>query len=333
MKETKQDKIWELTASRVHHEGDKNETGELEQLLQQSENQKIIDDSRKIQSDLQSTAPLYKTSEPRSWLNISDYFRKKKIRFFLSVSKYAAIIVLALISGILINHYRNTPVARPLTYSEVKVPLGQMAEMTLSDGTHVWLNSGTTLRYADNFGNEAREVKLDGEAFFKVKKDEIPFKVELKGSEIEVLGTSFAAISYREDNFSKVTLVEGSVKVNKTTGEEITRLTPRDQIHIPESPKEYFVKKVDTRFYESWTEGKIEFDDEKLSDVARRLERWYNVEIHFEQEEIGELRFSGTILKNKPFNQITRAFCLLLPVEVNYQNNIENKDVIIISKK
>ena len=333
MKETKQDKIWELAASKVHHEADKNEANELEQLRQQAENEKIIDDSRKIHSDLKGTVPLYKTSETRSWERISNYFRKKKIRFFLSVSKYAAIIVLALISGILINHYWNTPAAQPLTYSEVKVPLGQMAEIMLSDGTHVWLNSGTTLRYADNFGNEARKVKLDGEAFFKVKKDEIPFKVELKGSEIEVLGTSFAAISYREDNFSKVTLVEGSVKVNKTTGEEITRLTPRDQIHIPESPKEYSVKKVDTRFYQSWTEGKIEFNDEKLSDVARRLERWYNVEIQFEQEEIGDLRFSGTILKNKPFNQITKAFCLLLPVEVEYQNNIENKDVIIISKK
>jgi ferric-dicitrate binding protein FerR (iron transport regulator) len=333
MKETTQDKIWELAASKAHREADNNETNELEQLRQQTGNEKIIDDSRKIHNDLQATVPLYKTSETRSWLKISDYFKNKRIRLFLSVSKYAAIIVLALLSGILINHYWKAPAAQPLTYSEIKVPLGQMAEITLSDGTHVWLNSGTTLRYADNFGNEAREVKLDGEAFFKVKKDEIPFKVKLKGSEIEVLGTSFAAISYREDTFSKVTLVEGAVKVNKITGEEITRLTPEEQIHIPESPEEFSVKKVNTRFYESWTEGKIEFDDEKLSDVARRLERWYNVEIHFEQEEIGDLRFSGTILKNKPFNQITRAFCLLLPVEVEYQNNIENKDVIIISKK
>lgn len=333
MKETKQDKIWELAASKVHQEAGKDETNEMEQLRQQPGNKKIIDNTRKIHADLQYTVPLYKTSETRSWGTISGYFRKKKIRFFLSVSKYAAIIILALLTGILMNHYWSPLSNETLTYSEVKVPLGQMAEITLNDGTHVWLNSGTTLRYAENFGNEAREVKLNGEAFFKVKKDEIPFKVKLNRSEIEVLGTSFAALSYKEDNFSQVTLVEGSVKVNNIGGEEITRLAPEEQIYIPGNPEDYSVKKVNTRFYESWTEGKIEFDDEKLSDVARRLERWYNVEIHFEQVEIGDLRFSGTILKNKPFNQIVKAFCLLLPVEVEYQNNIKNKDVIIISKK
>ena len=333
MKEITQDKIWDLAASKMHQELSKDETNELEQLRQQPGNERIIDDTRKIHTDLQQTVPLRKTSETRSWEKISDYFKNKRIRLFLSVSKYAAIIILALLTGILMNQYWRPISNQPLTYSEVKVPLGQMAEITLSDGTHVWLNSGTTLRYADNFGNEAREVKLDGEAFFKVRKDEIPFKVELNRSEIEVLGTSFAALSYREDNFSQVTLVEGSVKVNNVSGEEISRLTPKEQIYIPENTDDYLVKKVNTRFYESWTEGKIEFDDEKLSDVARRLERWYNVEIQFEQEEIKDLRFTGTILKNKPFNQIVKAFTLLLPVEVDYQNNIENKDVIIISKK
>jgi len=333
MKEITQDKIWDLAASKMHQELSKDETNELEQLRQQPGNERIIDDTRQIHTDLQQTVPLRKTSETHSWREISDYFRKKKIRFFLSATKYAAIIVLALLTGMLFNQYWSPLSNEPITYSEVKVPLGQMAEITLSDGTHVWLNSGTTLRYADNFGQEARQVKLDGEAFFKVKKDEIPFKVQLNRSEIEVLGTSFAALSYKEDNFCRVTLVEGSVKVNNAYGEEISRLSPEEQIYIPENPEAYSVKKVNIRFYESWTEGKIEFDDEKLSEVARRLERWYNVEIIFKQEEIGDLRFSGTILKNKPFNQITRAFCLLLPVEVNYQNNIEDKDVITISKK
>ena len=333
MKETTQNKIWDLAASKAHQELGKDETNEMEQLRQQTGNERIIDNTRKIHTDLQQTGPLRKTSETHSWDKISDYFRKKKIRFFRSVSKYAAIVLLALFTGILINHYWKTPASQPVTYTEVRVPLGQMAEITLSDGTHVWLNSGTSLQYASNFGKKARQVKLDGEAFFKVKKDEIPFKVQLNRSEIEVLGTSFAALSYREENFSQVTLIEGSVKVNNASGEEISRLTPEEQIYIPENPEAYSVKKVNTRFYESWTEGKIEFDDEKLSEVARRLERWYNVEINFEQEETGDLRFSGTILKNKPFNQTVKAFCLLLPVEVDYQNNIEDKDVITISKK
>ena len=333
MKETKQTDIWELSASKVHQESGDDENRELEELRKKPENAKIIEDTREIHSQLQQTIPLRKTSRTRSWGKISGYFNKKKIRFFLSVSKYAAIILVALLAGFFINYDWNSAGNSPSTYAELKVPLGQMAELTLNDGTHVWLNSGTTLSYAGNFGKESREVILDGEAFFDVIKNEIPFKVQLNNSEIEVLGTSFAAISYQEDNFSQVTLVEGSVKVNNTTGKEIACLTPKEQIHIPENPEAYSVKKVDTRFYQSWTEGKIEFDDEKLSDVARRLERWYNVEIEFDQKETGDLRFSGTILKNKPFDQIIKAFSLLLPVEIDYQNNIENKNRIIISKK
>lgn len=333
MKETQQDKVWELAASKAHQEVDENEKNEMEQLRHQTGYDKIIDDTQQFYNDLQRTVPLYKTSETRSWKNISDYFRKKKLHFFLSVSKYAAIVLLLLSTGILINHYWNTSANQPITFTEINVPLGQMTEITLNDGTHVWLNSGTSLQYASNFGKKTRQVTLNGEAFFDVKKDEIPFKVKLNENEIVVLGTSFAVISYQEDKFSQITLVEGSLKVNKTSGDEITRLTPSEQIFIPENQDAYSVKEVNTRFYESWTEGIIEIDNEKLSDVARRLERWYNVDIQFEQKEIGDLKFTGTILKNKPFNQIVTAFCLFLPVQADYQNNIENKDVVIISLK
>lgn len=93
------------------------------------------------------------------------------------------------------------------------------------------------------------------------------------------------------------------------------------------------LKEVDSRFYESWIEGMIQFDNEQLSEVAKRLERWYNVKINFTSEEASKLRFSGTVLKNKPIDQSIKAMSLLLPINVQYENNLENKDVITLSIK
>jgi ferric-dicitrate binding protein FerR (iron transport regulator) len=152
--------------------------------------------------------------------------------------------------------------------SEISVPLGQMSQVTLFDGTEVWLNSGTTLRYESNFGEISRDVSLDGEAYFRVRPGDVPFKVRLKDSEVEVFGTSFNVVSFKEENYSEVTLVEGSVKVNTLNGKEIAQLQPSEQLTLQGDSREGILKKVDTGFYMSWTEGKIVFEDERLSDVA-----------------------------------------------------------------
>jgi ferric-dicitrate binding protein FerR (iron transport regulator) len=239
---------------------------------------------------------------------------------------------LAFFVGTLININWKKEVSEPL-FSEINVPLGQMSNITLYDGTQVWLNSGTSLKYANDFGGKNRNIILEGEAFFKVKHDKIPFKVQLKNCEIEVLGTSFNAKSFSDENFSEVTLVEGSVKMNMLSGKEIVRLQPSEQITVSEDLKNNCLKTVDTGFYKSWTEGKIVFHEERLADIVLRLERWYNVDIQVATPKIGDLNFSGTILKNKPFDQIAKAFEILLPVKIEYQNKMGEKDVVIISKK
>lgn len=335
MNEKNQDKTWEQAAAKVHNETNEAEANELDIIAQHAESRRIYGSVNEIHEKLSETHPLRHSSAYRSWGRVNRYFKRKKIRLCLNISKYAAIILLAVGVGTLINFHWKPPAPEALPmYSEVHVPLGQMSEMTLPDGTHVWLNSGTTLQYPDNFGKKHRDVHLNGEALFKVQKGDTPFKVKLKNSEVEVLGTTFAILSYSEDTYSQITLVEGSVQVNDVLGRELTRIHPEQQIYIPDDiQKNAFVKEVRTRFYESWAEGKIIFDDERLADVTRRLERWYNVEIQFDRKETGELRFSGTILKNKPFDQIVKAFSLLLPVKIDYQNNIENKDVITISIK
>jgi ferric-dicitrate binding protein FerR (iron transport regulator) len=222
----------------------------------------------------------------------------------------------------------------PPLYTEFIVPTGQMSEIALSDGTHVWLNSETTLRYADSFGKESRKVELSGEAFFKVNRNEIPFKVKIKGNEVEVLGTSFAAIAYPDEDFSRVTLVEGSVQINDNNGITLKQLAPNQQVNIPDDKNEEITTtEVNTTFYESLIKGEIRFDDELLSEVARRIERWYNVEIRFASTDMQAMRFTGTVLKEKPVDQSVAAICKLLALKADYKSNPDTKDVIIISKK
>lgn len=334
MNESNEYKIWELSASKVHNESSPTEKTELDELLKHPENQKIYEDVNKLHRKLPETEPLTHSSASHSWQKIARYFNHKKVKLYLNITKYAAIIILAVGIGTLLQvNWKPEPESTPV-YTEVFVPLGQMSELTLSDGTHVWLNSGTTLRYASNFGEDARKVELTGEAFFKVKKDEVPFRVQIKNNEVEVLGTTFAAESYSDEDFCRVTLVEGSVQLNDSKGRTLKEITPNQQVTLPDNPRKTIkTAEVNTTFYESWINGEIKFDDERLADVARRMERWYNVEIQFTSDEASNVRFTGTVLKNKPIDQSMKAICVLLSLEAEFVSNLDTKDVITISKK
>ena len=332
MKIKNKDKFWELATGKIHNELTSDETGELDLLLQDDDNKKLFQDIVKTNDKIQNIEFLQQVSIENSRQKISAFFSKKKIRLFVNLSKYAAIIVLAFAIGSLLNVGDYFKKENP-QFAEINVPLGQMSEMTLYDGTKVWLNSGTTLRYESNFDKDSRNISLQGEAFFKVKPGEIPFKIKLENSEVEILGTSFNVVSYNDDSFSCVTLVEGKVNINSKLGTKIAQLKPSEQITIPDNLQNIKIKNVDTNFYTSWIEGKIIFEEQRLAEIVEKLKRWYNVDIRFSDAEIGDYRFSGTILKSKPFNQIIQAFELLLPVKIKYTQNLDKKDSILISKK
>lgn len=322
----------ELVAAKLFGEISREEEKILDTMLQDESNRLEYQRLESLHRKLPGTQSLTKVSAERSWHRIERGVHRKNIIRMLEYAKYAAIVVFAVFAGTLLP-LRDNGKNEILSTAEITVPPGQMSSVTLYDGTKVWLNSGTTLRYGSDFGVSSRQVILNGEAFFKVTKDKLPFRVRLKNSEVEVLGTQFNAISFAEEKFSQVTLVDGSVKMNTLSGKEIAVMKPSDQMTLSDDLKEITLKKVDTGFYRSWTEGKIVFREERLENIVERLERWYNVEIVLESPETANLRFSGTILKDKPFDQIARAFELLLPVKISYQNNMDKKDVVKILKK
>ncbi|SHF80524.1 FecR family protein [Mariniphaga anaerophila] len=193
----------------------------------------------------------------------------------------------------------------------VTAPQGQMTNVELPDGTLVMLNSRSTISYDNDFSHGKREVTLNGEAFFDVQKDqEHPFIVKSPLLDIKVYGTSFNIEAYPEDNSISATLVDGSISVLNKDGLELTKLVPGEKARYTATDNKLIVSEVNTDMFVSWKKGLITFRNEKLEDIAKKIERWYNVEIVIRNKQLGKELYFGTILKNKPIDQILEVFKL-----------------------
>jgi len=189
------------------------------------------------------------------------------------------------------------------------VPAGQMSNVVLPDGTTVQLNSGTTLNYSANFNSGKRVVTLEGEAFFDVAKDPShPFLVKTKTLDFEVYGTSFNIQAYPDEHVLNATLVDGSLGVFSKNGDDVSTLEPRENLMYNNQTKAMEIKRVNTNMYTSWKQGLITFWNESLSAIALKLERWYNVEIIIQNKDLANELYIGTIMKNKPIDQILEVF-------------------------
>jgi len=246
----------------------------------------------------------------------------------------AAVVLIAVLSGALIqsvisNYYKTTG------YTELSVPLGQMAQIKLPDGTKAWLNSGSTFRYPTDFEKSSREVYLNGEAFFDVAKDKSkPFVINAKNFSVTVLGTSFNLTAYSDDENSNVTLVEGSILLENKDKQWSKKLVPGQAATINSNSGEAQVKSVNTDFYTTWKEGKVVFKSESFEEISKKLERWYNVVIEFEDPSLSRLEFSGTFLKYKPIDQVLRSICIMNDqVDFTSENKVDQKNKIIIKRK
>ena len=192
----------------------------------------------------------------------------------------------------------------------------------LSDGTKVYLNSDSKLRYPTTFTQDERQVYLEGEAYFEVKHDKShPFIVQSKNFTIKVLGTSFNVSNYKDDDVSKVVLLEGSVQVNKA--DKKYELKPNEAIEIKGNSVQ--IKQVNAVNAISWKNEKFYFSNERLEVVMMKLARWYDVNLFYTNQTIKDYHFSGFIPK---YADITKAFDILeLTTDVQFE--IKDRTVII----
>ncbi|MDR2130582.1 MAG: DUF4974 domain-containing protein [Odoribacteraceae bacterium] len=183
-------------------------------------------------------------------------------------------------------------------YNVLTTARGGEYGLVLADGTWVWMNAASRLRYPVAFGGEAREVYLEGEAYFDVARRAEPFRVHVRGTVIEVLGTSFNVMGYPDEGGVEATLVSGKVRVSRKTGGESVELLPGQQARVEENGGEAIaVREVNASVYASWTGHLFVFDDESMEVIARKLARWYDVEIELTSSSVRDASFYGVLPK------------------------------------
>ncbi|NJO90175.1 MAG: DUF4974 domain-containing protein [Chloroflexia bacterium] len=190
---------------------------------------------------------------------------------------------------------------------ESTTPYGVKSKITLPDGTLVYLNAGTTLKYPSHFSKQ-RVVNLTGEAYFEVFKDsKHPFWVETKGVKIKVLGTHFNVKAYENENSIETTLLEGSVGLYRGTVNDevlVNILKPNQQAVLVKNSGEIKVNSIDANLVNAWKDGKFYFENMDFVGIAKVLERNYNVKIEIRSEELQKKKFFGIFLQNRSVYQM-----------------------------
>lgn len=254
----------------------------------------------------------------------------KQNRFTVFARAAAAILIILSISlsGIYIyNSGRNTY----LSDYETMVPLGSQTRINLPDGTVAWLNSGSILKYKPSFGQKTRDVYLTGEGYFEVAKDASkPFLVHTSDINVKVMGTTFNIRSYQEDNFIQVDLIEGLVDValNNSNVKQPARLSPDEKAFYNKQSGQLTTSKSEAYKSALWTTGKLSFVNASLVDIAKNLERKYNVKIRIESEQMKKEYFSGSINLNLSLYEILNY----IDVDKKYKLEQNGNTIILMNK-
>jgi ferric-dicitrate binding protein FerR (iron transport regulator) len=210
-------------------------------------------------------------------------------------------------------------------FNELKTPRGGGYNLQLADGTEVWLNAGSSIKFPVSFQDSVRQVILEGEAYFEVKHNGKPFIVSSANTNTRVLGTSFNISAYADDPVIKTTLVEGKVSVelvdypNSTSARTI--LAPNEQATYIRSSTEISKDEVIASSYISWMRGKMEFHNENLETVMKRLARWYDFNYSFENAGAKEFHFSARLDKNESLSVILEMLEMTTDVKFEYKDN------------
>ena len=188
--------------------------------------------------------------------------------------------------------YQTESTVKEERLNVLEIPNGGEFLVTLADGTKVCLNAVTKLTYPIAFVGKERRVRLEGEGYFEVKRDENkPFIVEINGMEVKVLGTSFNLRSFAADNRSTATLISGKIEV-KTSSRRV-ELSPNHQADLWVGENKLDVREVDAAVYSAWTKGRFVFRRERLETILDDVSRWYNVTVFYEQSSAKDILFSG----------------------------------------
>ena len=213
-------------------------------------------------------------------------------------------------------------IGEEIVYNTMQIPVGGFYQLKLADGTKVWLNSLTRLRFPVTFAGEERKVYLTGEAYFEVARDSVhPFIVATdEGMEVKVYGTEFNVDTYRKGTV-KTTLVNGKVGIRvSATGEEM-RLSPNQMALFTKATQSIQVENVDSYGVVAWKDGKFVFEDEPIEEIMERLSRWDDVKVFYANERIKKHTFTGIITRFADISDVLHLMEETAAVEFRIQGD------------
>jgi len=211
-----------------------------------------------------------------------------------------------------------------INYNTISTPRAAQYQLVLSDGTKVWLNAASSLRYPTAFTGKDRSVELTGEGYFEVTKNkEKPFLVRTNGMEVSVLGTHFNIMAYEDENAIQTTLLEGLVDVRYE--KQIDLLKPGKQAILRRDNNNMTVSNANVNQAVAWKNGYFYFDKSDIKEIMRQVSRWYDLDIIYEAP-VPEMKFSGKIERKLPLSSIAH---LLESSQIHFR--IEGKKFIIMN--
>ena len=277
----------------------------------------------------------FNETEAKKRINQAVYKHKKGVRLWQYAQRIAAVFIALLILGTLTYHQSRKIQDEPHKTASVNLisktsAPGEQLRITLPDGSVVRLNAGSSIQFPKQFDKNFRQVTLSGEAFFEVIKDkERPFEVKSNRITTTVLGTSFNIKAFNKE-YITVTVASGKVKVvkNDKNGTDELLLLPNQQATYNEPEKQFRMTEVIARNYSEWTNGTVRFNNDSLNEVAKTLERWYNVRILLKSTGNENIKVNGSY-KDKKLYTILDGLSFMYGLDYRY----ENDTTIIISNK
>ncbi|WP_423128630.1 FecR family protein [Gaoshiqia sp. Z1-71] len=259
---------------------------------------------------------------------------KKKVFWELKPVKQfqrvAAILILPVM--IVSAYYYLFSKEHPLQYTETIVPKGQKSEIVLPDNTHIWLNSGTSLRYPTEYGRSTREIFLEGEAYFEVTANKhLPFVVKTATVDVKVLGTKFNVQAYPDESKIETALLEGSIDllVRPSASAPISyEMKPGEMINFSKS--EGNISRTGFRNDEvvGWKNNRLIFRDDSFVNLVRKIERWYNVEVVYDEHFLDDQRLTVELNEGESIERLMQ----IIEKVMNVESSVNNQKVYIKSK-
>ena len=329
--------IDELIANYLTEDLDKNALDELKTWIAASaENQQYFIRQREIWFSAVSREAASVYDKDKAFENFRNRVESQKeiqstSRRGFSLSalwRYAAVVAIIIAVGCISYWQGGVKVEDTFSDISVEAPLGSKTKLYLPDGTLVWLNAGSRMTYSQGFGVDNRKVELEGEGYFEVKRNEkIPFFVKTKDLQLQVLGTKFNFRDYPEDHEVVVSLLEGKVGLNNLLREEKEAvLSPDERAVLNKANGLLTVESVTASNASQWTDGYLFFDEELLPDIAKELERSYNVKIHIANDSLKTFRFYGNFVRRE--QNIQEVLEALASTE-KMQYKIEERNITI----